>query len=154
MRVRVSTALRLPADQVYALIQRPALLAHVSAPLLKFTSREPDGFPGVWSAGAHRVAMWAFGLIPLGAQTIGIEIGPNDPAAGRYQVRDNGSGQLVRVWDHLITLQADGPDRTIYTDTVEIKAGLLTPGIWLFAQALYRWRQARWRALAARGGTL
>jgi hypothetical protein len=35
-------------------------------------------------------------------------------------------------------------------DTVEVRAGVLTPFIWLFAQLFYRHRQRRWRALVAR----
>jgi len=34
-----------------------------------------------------------------------------------------------------------------YTDEIEIQAGWLTPGIWLFAQLFYRHRQRRWKAL-------
>jgi hypothetical protein len=36
-------------------------------------------------------------------------------------------------------------------DRVDIRAGLLTPFIWLFAQGFYRWRQYRWGRLLAQG---
>lgn len=151
MIVDVSTSLDAPPETVWQNVLRPRLLQHVAAPLVKFTSREPGGFPEVWSDGPHRVWMSAFGVLPLGPQTIGIEIGPND---GRvFRVRDNGSGLLAKTWDHHITIapHARDPKRTHYTDRVRIAAGLLTPFVWAFAMIFYRWRQARWRALVKRG---
>ena len=44
---------------------------------------------------------------------------------------------------------------TLYADEIEIRAGLLTVFVWLFAHGFYRYRQMRWqrvirRLLAAR----
>lgn len=147
MIVQVSTHLAARPSQVWEHVQTPALLRHVAAPLVTFTSREPAGFPERWSAGPHRVWMFAFGFIPLGPQTVGIEIGSSED--GIYRVRDNGSGLLVRVWDHLITLEPE-EDGTRCTDRVRIEAGLMTPLVWAFAMVFYRWRQARWRSLVKR----
>jgi hypothetical protein len=35
-----------------------------------------------------------------------------------------------------------------YTDTLEVRAGLLTPLVALFAVLIYHYRRARWRGLA------
>lgn len=35
-----------------------------------------------------------------------------------------------------------------YTDEVEIRAGRLTPLVWLFGHLFFRYRQMRWRTLA------
>jgi len=148
MIVHVSTFLDAPFEEIWRHVQRPALLRHVAAPLMRFTSREPDGFPETWPPGAHRVWMWMFGFIPAGPQTVGIEMGPHEP--GLYRARDNGSGFLARVWDHRIVVRDEGA-RTFYSDTVHIEAGLLTPLVWGFATLFYRWRQMRWRALVRRG---
>ena len=150
MIVEVSTLLDAPPETVWANVQRPHLLQHVAAPLVTFKSREPGGFPDKWSDGPHRVWMSAFGVLPLGPQTVGIEIGPND--ANVFRVRDNGSGLLSKTWDHHITIKPDAgnPQRTHYTDRVRIVAGFLTPLVWAFAMIFYRWRQARWRALVKR----
>ncbi|MFO0204344.1 MAG: hypothetical protein ACK528_14595, partial [Alphaproteobacteria bacterium] len=114
--------------------------------LLFFAEVSPvDFFTGTrWSAS---IKPFAFGVIPLGPQTVGIEIGPNEN--GAYRVRDDGSGLLVQVWDHLITLEPE-EDGTRYTDRVRIEAGLMTPFVWAFAMVFYRWRQARWRSLVKR----
>jgi hypothetical protein len=129
-------------------VQTPRLLQHVAWPLVVFRSREHGGFPQQWAPGPHRLWMLAFGLIPLGPQTIGIEIGPHEN--NLYRLRDNGSGLLARTWDHLITIAPEGAGAR-YTDKVRIGAGLLTPLVWAFASIFYRWRQVRWRAWAKRG---
>ncbi len=148
MIVDVSTRLAAPPEKVWEYVQTPRLLQHVAAPLLIFRSCERDGFPDTWSPGPHRVWMFAFGVLPLGPQTVGIEIGPNEN--GVYRVRDNGSGLLAKTWDHHIIIKPDGAG-THYTDHVRVEAGLLTLFVWAFASVFYRWRQMRWRALVRRG---
>lgn len=86
-----------------------------------------------------------FGVVPLGNQRIVI----TKPMLGplRYQLRDNGSGDLASRWDHLITIEPVGSDQCRYTDEVELKAGILTAFVWAFASVFYAYRQWRWRKL-------
>jgi len=74
----------------------------------------------------------------------------DDAAIWPKKLRDNGYSALITTWDHWITVEPDGERGTRYRDEVEVKAGLLTPFVWLFAQVFYRHRQRRWRALARR----
>ncbi|QIN85355.1 hypothetical protein GBA63_21810 (plasmid) [Rubrobacter tropicus] len=60
----------------------------------------------------------------------------------------NEHGGAVRTWNHRIKVEPVSEKRYLYTDEVEIRAGALTPLIWLFAQLYYRYRQMRWRGLA------
>jgi len=46
-------------------------------------------------------------------------------------------------------VEALSGNRSRYTDHVDISAGLLTPGVWLFASLFYRARQQRWKRLLA-----
>jgi uncharacterized membrane protein len=66
-------------------------------------------------------------------------------------LRENGSGQLATVWDHTIRVEPSSDGGTQYTDVVEVRAGVLTPFVWAFAQVFYHHRQRRWRALVKRG---
>jgi ligand-binding SRPBCC domain-containing protein len=149
MRVAIETLIEAPADIVWQHLQTPALLAHVAAPVLRFTPVQPADWPAVWAEGDYVTAMHFLGVLPLGRQTVAIRKGHSQ--AWPRTVRDAGWGQLVRQWDHLITVAADGPCRTRYRDEVTIGAGLLTPFIWLFALFFYRHRQRRWRRLARTG---
>lgn len=149
MIVRIATRLSARPERVWQEVQTPRLLIHVAFPLLTFRSREPGGFPATWADGPHRVRMRLLGLVPLGAQTI--EMSRGRTAAGGYWIRDAGHGSLVRLWDHLITIDPAGEGRTEYVDRVDVRAGPLTPLVVVFAQAFYRWRQHRWRRLAEGG---
>jgi hypothetical protein len=153
MRVTLSTWLPCAPDVAWDAVRRPALLEHVAAPLVRFVPIAPARFPERWDEGDHVVALRLFGVIPLGRQHIVTSFAPVEraPAGPRYGVRDDGRGWVARRWDHRIVIEA-GPDGgTRYTDVVDVEAGPLTAGVWLFAQLFYRWRQHRWRRLTADG---
>lgn len=153
LTVRVTTLLDCPPERAWEEVQKPYLLRYVAAPLLRFEAVRPTAFPERWREGKYLVRIKLFSIFPLGAQWIGIEFPPNPTPGVSYQVRDNGHGQLMRVWDHLITLESAPDGRTRYTDRVEVNAGLLTPFAWFFAKLFYRHRQRRWRKLAKRNFT-
>lgn len=154
MMVDLETRLAAPPDRVWAEVQTSRLLRHIARPLVHFQALDPKELPERWRPGKYRVFMWCFYILPFGRQWIDI----NEPPAPEGEpdrentrcIRDNGTGDFVRVWDHWIFIRPDGAGGTIYRDRVEVKAGLLTPFVWAFAQWFYRHRQARWRALVAR----
>jgi hypothetical protein len=153
MLVTISSTLDAAPAVVRQLVQRSDTLIYISHPLIRFVPIQPSALPDVWSPGDYLVSIRSLGVLPLGTQVIRIEHPPTaDPDT--FLLRDNGSGQLVRVWDHLITIRPDANDgKTQYADRVEVSAGVLTPFIWLFAQGFYRWRQYRWKKLLSSDGT-
>lgn len=52
----------------------PALLNYVAAGLMKFQPFDPTEFPICWSQGEYLVRMLAFHFLPVGKQTVGIEL--------------------------------------------------------------------------------
>jgi hypothetical protein len=123
----------------------PALLNYVVAGLMKFQPIDPSEFPERWSPGLYKVRMSAFHLIPVGWQYVGIEL-PSEHDS--WFVRDNGSGSIAKVWDHLIFIEPDG-DQTRYVDEIRIDAGILSWPVSIYAKLFYRYRQWRWRRLVA-----
>jgi transglutaminase-like putative cysteine protease len=89
-----------------------------------------------------------FGWLPIGRQAMRVSRRSDGDVR---LLRDDGRGQLATTWDHSIRVEPAADGGTQYTDTVEVRAGLLTLVVWVFAQAFYRHRQRRWRALVQRG---
>jgi ligand-binding SRPBCC domain-containing protein len=152
MHFKVSTLLECPVEVAWREALTPRLLRYVARPLQVFVPLQPAQWPEQWEAKRYLVSLRAFGLIPLGQQWIDISFPVADVTDNQqsYQIRDNGQGQLVRRWDHRITLKAVNEGVTLYTDTLEIDAGIITSLVWLYAQCFYRYRQARWRHLVKR----
>jgi ligand-binding SRPBCC domain-containing protein len=143
--VRVSTVLDASPEAAWRAVKRPETLAHVTRGLLGF--RPKGGMPEDWGAGTVvRARLFFFGVLP--AWTHEIRVVRVDDAA--REIYTNERGGPVRGWNHRITIGPAGPSRALYTDEIEVRAGPLTPLVWLYAQLFYRYRQARWRRLARR----
>jgi len=149
MRVKLSCLLDVPAERARAEVQTSRLLDHVAWPLQAFEPVDPPVLPERWAEGRYLVRLRMLGVLPIGTQWIVITTPERGP--DRYRVRDNGHGSLVSTWDHLVTIEPLSPTRCRYTDEVEVRAGVLTPFVWVVAQLFYRHRQRRWRALVASG---
>lgn len=153
MKVEISTMLNAPTERIWQEIQRVKLLVSISAPVVIFEPVDPPQLPERWEERPYLVKMRLFKLIPFGKQTIDISLvsAVETPGAQMYQLRDNGHGEHIRTWDHMITISEPPGGGTRYTDSIEIHAGLLTPFVWLFAQLFYRHRQRGWRRLVRNG---
>jgi len=109
-----------------------------------FVTVSPPALPERRKEGKYVVGLRLFGFIPLEHQTIVISV----PSRGGspIELRDNGYSSLISRWDHLITIRtAEGG--CVYSDRVKVKAGVLTPFVWVFAWLFYRHRQRRWLRL-------
>ena len=144
MRVYIGTLLRCGPERAWQEVQRPALLRYITHPLVHFEPIAPNTFPPAWREGRYRVRMRLFGILPGGTQWIVIRL---KVSPGIYELFDDGQGDLIAHWRHHITLRPTPEGFTHYTDTVDIEAGLLTWGVWLYANVLFRYRQSRWRRL-------
>jgi ligand-binding SRPBCC domain-containing protein len=148
VRVFIESILPAPPDRVWEALERPETLQRIAAPVLRFRPAQPGGLPRYWRRGTEaRLRLYLFGLLPLGPHTIRVDAA--DPARGELRTRE--SGLMAPVWNHTIRIAAHGDGATRYSDEVEIRAGVRTPVVWLFAQLFYRHRQRRWRTLL-RGG--
>lgn len=147
--IELTTHLDAPPDLVWQCVNTPRLLRYVAGGWLNFLPIDPPAFPARWEEREYKVALRAFGLLPLGWQIIGIE----RPRAGDGQnvLRDNGRSPLIRSWDHRIIVEAAPGGGTRYTDRVLIDAGALTLPIAVFAKGFFAHRQRRWRRLVQLG---
>jgi hypothetical protein len=149
MKVSVATVIPAPIDRVWDEIGTTRLLRYVCAPMQYFRPIDPPSFPERWREGRYKVALRAFGFIPVGTQWV-ITSFPESGGDVR-EIRDNGYGDLAKRWDHWISLSPSKDGHTDYRDEIDVEAGLLTPFIWAYAWIFYRHRQRRWRRLARNG---
>jgi hypothetical protein len=147
MRVVVQSVLPCRAELAWDEVLKSRLLVEVAAPLVAIRPLPGESLPDRWPAGSTvRVNSYLFGFIPLGTRIVQYE--RIDPVAREIQTRE--ADLLVRRWDHLIGIRPAANGRCLYRDQINVEAGWLTAGVWLFAQCFYRHRQRRWKAVARR----
>jgi ligand-binding SRPBCC domain-containing protein len=140
--VRVSTELALSPDLTFETVKKPDTLAYITRGLLGF--RPLNEIPADWGEGlVVRIRLYFFHVVPAWRHEI--EIVRLDEAARVIETQERGGP--VRNWNHRISV-APSANGTRYSDEIEIRAGPLTPLVWLYAQLFYRYRQHRWRKLA------
>jgi hypothetical protein len=141
MTVRVSTELPLTAAEASRLARKPELLSYVLWPWLQMTPTAPFRDPIV--AGDQLSARIRFlGFIPGWTHTLCIE------RMEEREIASSEHGGPVTAWNHTLTFEPIAERACRYTDTVEVRAGMLTPLVAAFAALIYRYRQMRWRSLA------
>ena len=145
--IEVSSVHRVNADRLWSEVDRPRLMQFVVGGRLKIRPVEPESFPESWKNEDYLVALYGFGVVPMGRQTICIEHPPGD--GSEKCLRDKGGGRLFMKWDHWIIVQPLDASVTRYTDRVEFTAGFLTPLLIPFVRNFFRYRQERLGQLVA-----
>jgi hypothetical protein len=147
-----TTILNCSPEQAWQELQTSRLLDYIAAPLVRFVPVQVPALPTIWEERSYLVELRLFDRISLGKQWIVItrQIVETTPGQQRYELRDNGHGDLIATWDHRIFVHEPADGCTNYTNQVEVKPRLLTPFVWAFASMFYRYRQHRWRQLLKR----
>lgn len=142
MLVKVMSIYNCEKERLYSEIKKSKSLFYIGKPLVRFVQLPEHSIPEIWEEGRYLIKMYILGFIPFGKQWIVISI-DND----KKNIRDNGYSKLIKKWDHNIYLKDLGNNKSLYVDTIDINAGLLTPFIVMFANVFYRLRQKRWKKL-------
>lgn len=142
MLVIVKSVLNCNSGRLFNEVKKSKSFLYICKPLVQFLPLPAQPFPEEWKEGKYWVKVYLLGFIPFGKQWIVITIDQN-----QKHIRDNGYSKFISKWDHHIDLTDIGNNQTLYTDTINISAGMFTPFIVLFAHVFYRWRQKRWKKL-------
>lgn len=142
MLVKVMSVFNCNSDELFNEVKKSKSLLYIAKPLVKFVQLQNHPLPDLWEEGKYLIKMYILGFIPFGNQWIVISVDDDIK-----HIRDNGYSKLIKKWDHNIYLKDIGNSKTLYVDTIEINAGVLTLFIVLFANIFYRLRQKRWRKL-------
>lgn len=153
MFVTLKTTLDCSPDAAWEAVRSPAVMQRVSAPLMRFDSLEPEGFPARWEGGgtSHLVRLTAFGFVPGGEQDIRISFDERDGA--RIQTDDGGPTfgllTIIRSWSHRIAISPAPGGRTLYRDRLEVHGSPLVVLAWPLLWVFWQWRASRWPSVAA-----
>lgn len=147
MKAKISTSIQTNEDEMWKELQKVSSLMHVASPILKFKPKGSYTIPENWELGReYKLKLYFFGILPLGDHCIKLaEINPI-----KKTIISNERGNLARVWNHTIKISPNDEKSIEYMDEIEIKAGLFTLPIWLFAHAFYRHRQRKWKEILNR----
>jgi hypothetical protein len=141
--VAVSTELPLSAEEACALALRPDTTERVVKPILRIVPSPGQTMPERLERGAQlSLRISPFGLFPSWPHEIKVV------AVEPQLIRTEERGGSIRSWRHTLSFTPLGDRSCRYEDRIELDAGPLTALVWLYAQVLYRYRQARWRRLA------
>jgi hypothetical protein len=144
MIARISALMACLEDELWQKILDPGSLQFVASPILSFRPVQKGSIAGDWQVGVpYQFNLYFLKFIPMGRHTIQLVRIVKETRT----IVSQESGILARVWNHAICFREAAPGVVRYTDEIEIQAGWLTPGIWLFAQLFYRHRQRRWKVL-------
>ena len=144
MKVKVSTQFACTDEELWQKIAEPCSLKFVSSPILRFEPQNEGDLAGEWQLyRPYLLKLYLLKFIPLGEHRITLVNIDKD----ENRIISHENGQLATVWNHVISFREIEPGTVYYTDEIEIRAGFLTPAIWLFAHLFYRHRQRRWKKL-------
>lgn len=144
MNARISSHFPCTEAELWQRIIEPRSLQFVASPLLTFKPIEGSALEREWQVDRdYPLQLYFLNVIPLGRHTIRLtEIDRNTNT-----ILTEERGSLARVWNHRIHFRETAPGRLAYEDEIEIRAGWLTPAIWVFAHVFYCHRQRRWKVL-------
>ncbi len=144
MIARITTHFDCTEKELWEKIIEPKSLQFVASPILRFEPLVKGEFDGEWITGkTYELKLRFLNILPLGRHRI--KVVSIDKTSNTIVSVE--SGTLVPVWNHTIEFGQKEEGKLNYIDEIEIKAGLLTIGIWLFAHLFYRHRQRRWKKL-------
>lgn len=147
-RFELETPLPCSVEAAWEVMRQLTMLEHVTHLLLKIMPLGLEPLPERTQEGIYQIKLYFFGLLPLGQHTIRVV----RVDLSHYEVYTEESSALIKTWNHHLTVYTNAEGQTVYRDALELEArhfsAVLTPVLGALARLFYRYRQARWRALA------
>lgn len=141
--IHVATELPASAEAVWETMQYPGTFLYVARGLVgapALAGRATKFVEGEKGTGW----MFLFHVIPLSKHTIEVVRIDHETMT----VRTEEHGGMIRRWRHTLHVEPVDAERSRYSDTVDIDAGLFTGVVARFSLGIYKYRQRRWHRLA------
>ncbi len=146
MLVQSRTSLKIPAAAAWGLLKQRDTFLFITRGAVRY--RGADTWPQTLMAEGVKIetVVHLLGFLPGSRHSFRI-VRVDELAR---EVATEESGGFIRGWNHSMRVEEAGDKDCVYHDRVELRAGFLTPIVWLIASVFYRYRQHRWRRLASR----
>lgn len=144
MKAVITTTFCADIDEMWTALQKTSSLMYVAAPILTFKREDGESLPERWELDReYPMKLYLLGIVPLGKHSIRIKRMDTE----KKEILSQEEGFMARTWNHHIMVEKADERNIRYTDAIEVKAGLLTVFVWMFAHLFYRHRQRKWKRL-------
>jgi hypothetical protein len=140
MLLRVNSIFPASIENIYEKIKKISTLQFIAAPYAYFEQIDTKNLS--WQAGeTSEYFLFIFKFINIGIHTIKvIQFDTNEIYTKEYN-------KSIPIWNHKIKMKKLNDYKTLYSDEVEIKAGIKTFFIYIWALLFYNHRQRKWKKL-------
>lgn len=143
-KISVTSTFESTTDKIWERLLNINTLIEICKPKATFKSCSGK-IPEKWEIQkTYPFKLFIYGLIPMGRHEIVLEL--MDRENRKIQSREH--NKIVKVWNHLIKLEPFGTGETLYTDEVEIYAGIFTCFAARWSISFYKHRQRKWQRIA------
>lgn len=152
VKVTISRVLPCSIDVAWEALHTPEVFRAVSSPFTVFRTDPDSPLPARFRPSVdYRVRVQAFGLVPLGSQTI--HLVDEERSWANRTVTDIGHGDsgplaAMKNWRHSMELRARPDGHTDFRDQLSVDAGALTALAWLGFRLFWWWRGVRLTRIA------
>jgi hypothetical protein len=143
MIAEIKTRFGTSPEIVWQEVKNPKTLTYIAGGMMGFAGA--DKFPHIWKEGQEiETSLILFHILPAWWKHY-LKVVRVDNE--RMEILSNERSGFIRTWNHWIKIDRSADGKALYTDRIEIEAGMMTLPVWFFANMFYRYRQMRWRKL-------
>ncbi len=144
VKIRVTTLFPYTKEEFWEAEQLIEHTKMVTQPMTKLNVIKAPQSPYFIEDSTYILKPLSYGILPIGGEhTIYIEEINHD----EYYIQTREYNSIAKVWDHRLSWEESGGDQVIYTDTIELYAGVLTPIFAQYLRSFYKMRHRNWYAL-------
>lgn len=140
--ISVTSTFDCPPENIWGKLQNVDTLIEICKPKASFKSISE--IPEKWEKNIiYKFKLFIYGFIPVGTHEIRLV----DVNESKKEILSEEHNSVVKVWNHLISMAEIEGNRTLYTDVVELNAGIFTYFTALWSISFYKHRQRKWRKI-------
>jgi hypothetical protein len=144
IKITICSKLDNSVNKIWDKILNIQTLVEICKPMATFKTITKENIK-IWELNTEYIfKLFIYGFIPFGNHKIILET----IDTGINVIKSKECNNIVKIWNHKITLENYGGKITKYTDEVEIYAGIFTLFIASWGIIFYKHRQKKWKKIA------